>query len=258
MITTLFIVALILIYFVIKFNTTKKNPALSIPDFWHVDLLKYVPFYKSLNHEQQSVFKNRMALFLKEIQIEGVHIEVADKDEMLIAASAVIPVFHFPDWHYNNLKIVWLYPDRFNQELGFAEKDENRNILGLVGTGRFENQMILSQKALYHGFRNNTDKLNTAVHEFVHLIDKMDGKIDGIPQILMNQPMVAAWLEIMHHEMEQINNDKSDIRSYGGTSEAEFFAVACEYFFSRPKLMKRKHPDIYQMLESCFLQETTM
>ncbi|MEP2968061.1 zinc-dependent peptidase, partial [Nonlabens ulvanivorans] len=39
---------------------------------------------------------------------------------------------------------------------------------------------------------------------------------------------------------------------YGGSSQIEFFAVAAEYFFSRPKLMKRKHPDIYQMLSKCF------
>ena len=37
--------------------------------------------------------------------------------------------------------------------------------------------MVLSKKALYLGFINNTDKKNTAIHEFVHLIDKKDGKI---------------------------------------------------------------------------------
>ncbi len=52
--------------------------------------------------------------------------------------------------------------------------------------------------------------------------------------------------------MEAINNNKSDIRSYGGTSQTEFFAVASEYFFERPKLMKRKHPELYRMLEDCF------
>ena len=54
--------------------------------------------------------------------------------------------------------------------------------------------------------------------------------------------------------MENINNDTSDIRKYGGTSQAEFFAVASEYFFERPKLFKQKHPELYKMLSLCFQQ----
>lgn len=62
------------------------------------------------------------------------------------------------------------------------------------------------------------------------------------------------WLELMHKEMEAINNDTSDIRKYGGTSEAEFFSVASEYFFERPKLFKQKHLEVYAMLLQCFQQ----
>lgn len=54
--------------------------------------------------------------------------------------------------------------------------------------------------------------------------------------------------------MERINNDASDIRKYGGTSQAEFFAVASEYFFERPKLFKQKHPELFKMLSLCFQQ----
>ena len=39
-----------------------------------------------------------------------------------------------------------------------------------------------------------------------------------------------------------------------GSSEAEFFAVASEYFFERPKLFKQKHPELYAMLSVCFQQ----
>lgn len=60
------------------------------------------------------------------------------------------------------------------------------------------------------------------------------------------------WLDLVYEKMEAINNDRSDIRNYGGTSEIEFFAVASEYFFERPILLKRKHPDLYNMLSNCF------
>ena len=129
---------------------------------------------------------------------------------------------------------------------------EDRWISGMVGNGKYENQMILSRKALHHGFKNKTDKHNTAIHEFVHLLDKLDGEMDGIPSNFIGQEYVLPWVNLMHKEMEKINANKSDIRSYGGTSQLEFFTVVSEYFFERPKLLKRKHPELYKMLEMCF------
>ncbi len=58
-------------------------------------------------------------------------------------------------------------------------------MLGMVGDGPMQQVMILSQHALREGFSNKTDKQNTAIHEFVHLIDKTDGATDGIPEVLL-------------------------------------------------------------------------
>ena len=52
--------------------------------------------------------------------------------------------------------------------------------------------------------------------------------------------------------MEAIYATKSDINQYGGSSKIEFFAVASEYFFERPKLMAKKHPELYDILEKIF------
>lgn len=230
----------------------KKPQAKPFPKHWHEVLLKNVRFYKKRSEEEQLVFQKRMMLFLSEISIEAVQFELKELDTILVAASAVIPVFGFKEWHYNNLSTVLIYPDHFDENLSFDADVKQRKIAGLVGTGRFKNQMILSRKALHHGFTNATDKGNTAIHEFVHLLDNTDGATDGIPERLLEHQYIAPWLALMHKEMEAINNDKSDIRSYGGTSQTEFFAVASEYFFERPDLFKRKHPELYKMLSTCF------
>ena len=194
-------------------------------------------------------------LFLSEVHIEGVQLDIKDLDKLLIAASAVIPVFGFSEWHYSNLSGIILYPDNFNDDLEFKDGGELRMISGLVGSGRFEKQMILSRKAVYLGFENDSDKNNTPPHEFVHLIDKMDGETDGVPERLLKRQYITPWLKLMHEEMEAINNDKSDIRKYGATNQAEFFAVASEYFFERPDLFQKKHPELYKMLVECFQQQ---
>lgn len=146
-----------------------------------------------------------------------------------------------------------LYADTFN--LDFETEGRGRNILGMVGTGYMNNKMILSQKALRHGFENDSDKKNTAIHEFVHLIDKMDGTIDGIPQLLLERPYVLPWLELMKEKIDEIQARKSDINPYGSTNHAEFFAVASEYFFERPQLLAQRHPELYAILEEIFDQD---
>jgi len=55
--------------------------------------------------------------------------------------------------------------------------------------------------------------------------------------------------------MENIRAGHSDINPYGLTDEGEFFAIVSEYFFDNPDKMKRKHPDLYAMLERVFHQD---
>jgi Mlc titration factor MtfA (ptsG expression regulator) len=234
------------------YKSPKRSKVGSFLAEWEGLLQNHVRFYRELPKERQPEFRQRIMQFLSEVYIEGVQVEVTDLDKLLVACSAVIPVFGFKEWHYFNLSGVLLYPDYFDEDLEFADSAKARNIGGLVGTGRFEKQMILSKRALHAGFDNTTDKNNTGIHEFVHLIDKMDGVTDGIPERLLGHQYVIPWLDLMHKTMEEINNDKSDIREYGGTNQAEFFAVVSEYFFERPDLLESKHPELFKMLQMCF------
>ena len=56
----------------------------------------------------------------------------------------------------------------------------------------------------------------------------------------------------MHEEIQKIKKGESDIDPYGASSESEFFAVASEYFFERPELLKNKHPELYERLSNIF------
>ena len=251
------ILVVILLFAIHFYRKAKRRRVQPFPEHWHKLLLENVLYYRNLSKGRQRVFQQRMMQFLSEIYFDGVQIELEELDKILVAASAVIPVFGFKEWHYTNLSGILLYPDNFNEDMQFGSKDNSRNIGGIVGNGRFEKQMILSKKALYHGFNNTTDKSNTGIHEFVHLIDKMDDRVDGVSERLLEYQYTIPWLSLIHKEMEAINDNQSDIRKYGGTNQAEFFAVASEYFFERPDLLKRKHPELYKMLGACFNQQQT-
>jgi len=171
---------------------------------------------------------------------------------VLIGASAIIPIFGFPDWEYINLHEVLLYPETFNG--AFEQTGNQRPVMGMVGSGPMNHIMILSKHALRDGFENKTDKNNTAIHEFVHLIDKTDGDTDGIPEVLLQHRYVLPWVNMIHKNIQDILKNESDIDPYGASSQAEFFAVVSEYFFERPDLLQRKHPELYEMLEQIFRQ----
>jgi Mlc titration factor MtfA (ptsG expression regulator) len=217
-----------------------------------VVLEEHVLFFKKLSSSEKKVFEEKVKQFLEAVIITPVNTEITDTDKLLIGAGAIIPVFRFPSWEYLNLKEVLVYSDTFNMD--FQSEGEGRDIAGLVGTGVYNGKMLLSLEALRSGFENTTDKRNTVIHEFVHLIDKTDGETDGIPELLLDKQYVLPWLDLMHKEMNSILEDKSDIDDYGLTNKAEFFAVASEYFFERPDLLEEKHPQLFSMLQKMFVR----
>lgn len=242
-----------ILFYGYKMKKTWKEPEEAFPLKWKSILAQKVNFYNALNTEEKSLFEYEIQEFLLNYSIIGVEVDLDLVDKLLVAASGVIPVFKFPEWRYTNLREIYIYPNSFN--LDFETSGPDRRILGMVGTGYLEGKMILSKKALHHGFDVDNDKRNTAIHEFIHLIDKIDGSIDGIPKILLERPYVLPWLDLIHEKMDAIYQDNSDINPYGGTSKIEFFAVACEYFFEQPKLMSKKHPELYDLLEKIFEHE---
>jgi Mlc titration factor MtfA (ptsG expression regulator) len=252
-----FIAILLLVVFIcwLMYQWRSKKIAVpeSFPESYRKILNDHVSFYHALNDTNKAVFEKRILLFLSKIKITGVQTVVEDIDKVFIAAGAIIPVFAFPDWEYNNLHEVLLYPNSFNEE--FALQGQERNVLGMVGSGAMQHVMILSQPSLRQSFLNQSDKNNTAIHEFVHLIDKTDGDVDGIPETLLSKQYVLPWINMMHQQIKEIVAAHSDINPYGATNQGEFFAVVSEYFFEQPGLLKANHPELYQLLEQVFHQE---
>ena len=233
------------------FNPKKRTRLLTpLPDAYKDLLNENVAFYRRLDETGKINFESRVQYFLSTIRITGVKTTVEDIDKVLIGASAIIPIYAFNDWEYINLREVLLYPETFGKY--FQTEGRDRSVMGMVGNGPMRQVMILSRHALRQGFSNKTDKSNTAIHEFVHLVDKTDGDVDGVPEVLLANQYVLPWLDMVHKKIKEIMQDRSDINPYGATNQAEFFAVAAEYFFERPDLLKTKHPELYAMLKMIF------
>ena len=224
------------------------------PTAWETILNREVPFYQTLDESEKSRFREEIQIFLSEKRITGIRTSVDDTIRILVASSAIIPIFGFPGWEWDQISEVLIYPSTFNEQYEMGRTGD-RDILGMVGAGAMNRMMILSKPDLLQGFRVTQDRKNVAIHEFVHLLDKSDGAVDGVPGVGLPRKAMTPWLKLVHHEMEKIQTGHSDINPYGLANEAEFFAVVSEYFFENPEKMKQKHPELYGMLERIFHQD---
>ncbi len=224
----------------------KNQPERPFPGLWREILRERVQFYNRLSSKDKTEFERKVHIFLLNVRIRGMETEVTHVDKILIAAGAVIPIFRFSKWHYANLEEVQLFPTKF------PIPETNKMANGLVGWGAMEGKMMLSREAVHHGFYDNSDNKNVVIHEFIHILDKQDGKIDGVMGKVMNEIDIMPWLHLINVKMNEIDFGESSIRDYGATNQAEFLAVVSEYFFENPEKLKIEHPGLYNALDSFY------
>ena len=225
-----------------------------VPEEVRAILLDRVTFYATLDEQRRTRFEKLVQIFLDEVAITGVNVKVDSATRVLVAASAVIPIFGFEDFEYG-LGEVLIYPDRFNRQYDSTE-GERRNILGMVGSHHLSGTMILSKPSLMAGFDQPGDKRNVGIHEFAHLVDARSGSIDGVPPAETNQAATAVdpWVEWVGRELRRDGSFK-DIDDYAYTNEAEYFAVLSEYFFENPAQLQSQHPRLYELLRKMYHQD---
>src|SRR4051812_20019352 len=80
---------------------------------------QHIDYYHKLSDTDKLYFEDRVKQFLDAVNIEGVGLEINDTDRIMIASSAVIPIFAFNDWTYRNVTNVLLYPDTFDKDFQF-------------------------------------------------------------------------------------------------------------------------------------------
>lgn len=220
-----------------------------VPEPLRAVLEEKVSYYRALSPEERRRFEDEVRFFLDEQVITGPRGAPLDERlRVLVAASAVIVVFGRPGFRYPKLRDVVVYDEAFDEEY---REGQAKHILGMVhGQG----PILFSARALEQGFANERDGLNVGLHEFAHVLDFETGHADGVPS-LMPWGAVRPWVALMHDEARRVETRRSILRRYAASHEAEFFAVATEAFFERPRAMKEKHPELYALLVETFGQD---
>jgi Mlc titration factor MtfA (ptsG expression regulator) len=217
------------------------------PETWRRILAERYDHFDRLSAPLRRRFEDDIRIFLAEKRISGIGTEATPELKLLVAASAVTLSLGWPDYEWEQLAEVLLYPQDFDRDYGF-EKPE------LAGEAHVWGTVILSVPALEESFADPDDAYHVGLHEFAHLLDLDQARFGGIPAGLPARSR-TEWTDLVEREMERLRRGKSVLDSYGSDDPSEFLAVAVEAFFEIPLLMRHRHKELYELLARSFAQD---
>lgn len=221
--------------------------ALPFPDAWRRFLEDRYEHYHRLPPELRRRFEDDVRIFLLEKRITGVGIEATDDLKLLVAASAVTLSVGWPDFEWDRLTEVLLYPDDFDRDYNLEPGEQ-------LGETHAWGTVILSVPALHESFEDPWDAYHVGLHEFAHLLDLGQGEFEGIPAGL-GPAGAAEWVALVEKERERMRRGKSVIDDYGEDDPVEFLGVAVEAFFEVSLALRLRHAEVYRILCAYFHQD---
>jgi hypothetical protein len=221
--------------------------AAPFPEAWRRFLTQRCDPYERLPPDLRGRFEDDLRLFVAEKRITGVGIPVTEELKLLVAASAVTLSLGWPDYEWDHLTEVLLYPQDFARDYGFEMQE-------LSGQAHGWGTVILSAPALVESFADPDDGYHVGIHEFAHLVQVDQSRFAEIP-LGLGAAGSREWAALVTAEMERLRRGKSVLDPYAGENAVEFMAVAVEAFFEIPLDLRARHREVYAILAEHFRQD---
>jgi len=226
-------------------------------DEWVEILKRNLPPYAKLSADLRQELHQDMKIFLAEKSFEGCGgLTINDEIRVTIAAQACMLLLNREEDCYPKLSSVLVYPSTYvaGGKGLFTDKSKQKSVR--LGESWGHGVVVLAWNSVKQGAFNFKDGRNVAMHEFAHQLDQEDGVADGAP-ILEGRSAYTSWAAVFSKEFNLLQEKKrkrkrSLLNKYGATHPAEFFAVATEAFFEKPKQLQKKHPELYEELQDYY------
>jgi Mlc titration factor MtfA (ptsG expression regulator) len=226
-------------------------------------LLQDYPFLGWRSQADRQQLRALCGQFLGDKEFHGTRgFVVSDAIALAVAAQACLPVLHLGLQAYSGFVGIVMHegPVRAQREwvddTGLVHTWQET----LVGEAMGDGPIMLSwhEGAEPLSAREEGAAFNVVIHEFVHILDGLDGGFDGTPPLPRAQR--EAWQEGL-----QVAFDRFDERSacgypsvldhYGAQDLVEFFAVSSEAFFTQPWAFCDEQPDLYRLYAQFYRQD---
>jgi len=247
----------------LKRRRRQRLRAQPLPPVWRSIIIRNLPIFRRLPPEDQIELLGHVQVFLREKHFEGCGgLELTDEIRVTIAAQACLLLLHRETDYYPKLTSILVYPAGYTAYemrlfAGNVLEEGGENRLGQ--TGRRLGSLVLAWDDVKRGAADPSDGANLVLHEFAHQLDFEDNASDGAPA-LATRAEYLAWARVMSREFGALcDADRAGtptvLDRYGATNPAEFFAVATEAFFERPRDLRARHPELYAEFAHFFRQD---
>lgn len=227
---------------------------------WEAIFERGVRLAARLPAEHQQRLRQLTQIFVVEKNWEGLRgLAITDEMKVVIAAHACLLVVAMPEEiHFDQVLSVLIQPTgyvaRGIEVIGGGIVEGRQARIGQTG---WREPVVVSWRDARAAGRGETPGRNVVLHEFAHQLDMLNGRFtDGTPT-MENREQAERWAQVMEPEfqdlVESCRRDRPTlIDCYGATNRTEFFAVTTEVFFEQPVLLRRYHPDLYEVLRAYF------
>ena len=246
-----------------KWRRRKRLRAAPFPANWLAIIEKNVRFYGCLPEADRRELEGLVQILLAEKIFEGCGgLVLTDEIKVTIAAQACLLLLHRDTDIYPKLTTILVYPSAYVAKAikpvgsGLALEGENINL----GESWTDGIVVLSwDDVRAAGASDLQDGRNLVLHEFANQLDREDGAVDGAP-MLDQRSQYVAWARVLSAEYERLKRESwmgrpTVLDEYGTTDPAEFFAVATECFFEKPRVLEKRHPELYGELKTFYRQD---
>ncbi len=236
------------------------------PVQWRNILQEGVAHYSFLNRDEKTHLEELVQVFVAEKNFEGCNgLDITEEIKVIIAAEACLLILDLPHDLYRKLITILVYPSTVvvppSQRGVFTQSpliEESETAIS--GQAFVHGPVILVWDAVKREARHPESGHNVVYHEFAHFLDMIDGTADGTP-VLHSREQYQNWAKVFSEEFFALRSkakkgQKTFLDPYGAKNEAEFFAVATEYFFDKPIEMQKSHKALYDTLAGFYLQDT--
>jgi len=223
------------------------------PATWDDILKKNLPPYGKLPPDLLRQLQDATRIFMAEKSFEGCGgLTLTDEIKVTIAAQACMLLLNRRVKYYPNLYSILVYPSTYVAGTRPTIRGESLQASARLGESWHSGAVVLAWDSVKQGAANFKDGHNVTMHEFAHQLDQHYGPADGAP-LLESRSAYSAWARVFSKEYELLRRKtakgrKTVMDAYGATNPAEFFAVATETFFEKPRQLNSKHPELYEEL----------
>ncbi len=217
----------------------------SMPNIYKQILLRNDLFYRRLSRKEQKTYRSRIMKFLSYKEFVGREGAVITNEIMLLISSAAIKItFGLRQFEFDKFHSIVVYKGEFYSRVSQAYVKGETNAAGVI---------VFSIEDLKFGNSDPHDSINLGYHEFAHalfieyLMDPYDSEF---------KDYYRQWLVYIenNNKLEEVR-EKKIFREYASMNAMEFFAVALENFFEKPRHFKEELPQLYYFMTKMLNQD---